>query len=175
MLQSGPLDDLSRSLFSLGVLPLIPGPIPSPQSSSQLSLSRARLQARLASQWHFACIKLVGRISMRNCTTYNQSTTTISSLVHHIRIVPLIHNSNYPYLVYLHISVSLAMSWRGISCSYLNYLHNIVSQSTCKISNIQITSSYHIVEAIVVALSESYRSAINVRSRSVDLTPLGAA
>ena len=72
---------LGQSLFYHGVLPPVPGPTPSPQSpqsSSQLSLSSARLQSRLASQWHSACIKLVARIwgiVRRTTNPYRKSQT----------------------------------------------------------------------------------------------------
>ena len=75
---------------------------------------------------------------MGNCTMYNQSlpkiskiyktTISLSSLLHRIRVVTLIYNSTYPYLVYF--TYLYLSQWAGeVSRSYLNYLRNVVSQS----------------------------------------------
>ena len=93
----------------------------------------------VATKGHFTCIKLVTcHENVGNCTTYNQSLPkiskiyktriTISSLLHHICVVTFIYNSSYPYLVYF--TYLYLSQWAGeVSCSYLNYLCNVVSQS----------------------------------------------
>jgi len=64
-------EQLQVMIFYHGVLPPVPGPTPSPHLSFQLSFSSTCLQSCLASQWNFACIKLVARISSGNPTTLN--------------------------------------------------------------------------------------------------------